>query len=302
MRLWLAAILGVALVSQTASYRAAVDEARASRIAELTADDGWLTVTGLFWLKPGRNLAGSGPGSSIRLPSKAPPQVGVFDLANGRITFTAADGVTVTSGGAPVRSRAMDTSEGDRTALAIGDLRMFVIQREDRYAVRLRDMNSAMRRAFKGLEYFPVSESYRVDARFTAYPEPRTIRVPNVLGRTPGMVSPGYVTFSIAGAQVRLEPVYETDERQDLFFIFKDGTSRDATYPAGRFLHAPLPENGKVTIDFNLAYNPPCAFTDFATCPLPPKQNQLAVRIEAGEKAYHAEARAAVPPESPPGP
>ena len=168
---------------------------------------------------------------------------------------------------------------------------MFLIRREERYALRLRDLNSTMRRAFKGLEYFPVSETYRVTASFTAYPQLRKIRIPNVLGQNPEMESPGYVTFSIAGTALRLEPVYETPERTDLFFIFRDATSQDASYPAGRFLHTPLPRDGQVLIDFNLAYNPPCAFTDFATCPLPPRQNQMAVRIEAGEKAYHGPTR-----------
>ena len=211
----------------------------------------------------------------------------MFELANGQVTFTAEPGVTVTSAGAPVRQATLDPRGGDKAALAIGDLRMFLIRREDRYAIRLRDLQSAMRRGFTGLTYYPLSETYRVDATFTAYPEPRKIRIPNVLGQNPEMVSPGVVTFTLNGQAIRLEPVYETDEKKDLFFIFKDATSRDTTYPAGRFLHSPLPQNGHATIDFNLAYNPPCAFTDFATCPLPPKQNQLAIRIEAGEKAYH---------------
>ncbi len=287
MKLWFLGILTGVLVAQTGAYRAEIEKARAARVAELRADDGWLTVTGLFWLKPGRNVAGSAPGSDVRLPSKAPARVGVFELANGQVTFTAEPAAAVTSAGHAVRSRVMDPAGGDRTALAVGDLRMFVIRREERYALRLRDLNSTMRRGFESLEYFPVSEAYRVTAAFTAYPELRKIRIPNVLGQNPEMESPGYVTFSIAGTPLRLEPVYETAERKDLFFIFRDATSRDATYPAGRFLHTPLPRNGQAVIDFNLAYNPPCAFTEFATCPLPPGQNQMAVRIEAGEKAYH---------------
>jgi len=281
-------ILTLAMVfgAQPASYKAEIEKARASRVAELKADDGWLTVAGLLWLKPGRNVAGSAPGSDIVLPAKAPKQLGVFELADGRVTFTAEPGVTVTSDGAPVRQKVLDT-RGDKTALAIGDLRMFLIRREDRFAIRMRDMNSAMRRGFTGLTYYPLNEAFRIDATFTAYPEPRKIKIPNVLGQNPEMVSPGVVTFTLNGQEIRLEPVYETDEKKDLFFIFKDPTSQDTTYPAGRFLHTPLPQNGRVRVDFNLAYNPPCAFTDFATCPLPPRQNQMPVRIEAGEKAYH---------------
>jgi uncharacterized protein len=280
-------ILTVALVAQPSSYRAEIEKARAARVAELKADDGWLTVSGLFWLKAGKNVAGSAATSDIVLPAKAPARLGVFDLSDGQVTFTADDGATVTSGGAPVRTGKMDVRGGDRTALVAGDLRMFLIRREERYGIRMRDMNSVMRREFKGLTYFPLAEKDRVTAAFTAYPQPRMIRIPNVLGQNPEMVSPGYVTFTIDGKSLRLEPVYETDEKKDLFFIFKDLTSQDVTYPAGRFLHTPLPQNGQVTIDFNLAYNPPCAFTDFATCPLPPRQNQMPLRIEAGEKAYH---------------
>ena len=281
------AVLSLALLSPTAPYRAEIEKARAARVAELTADDGWLTVAGLFWLKPGKNVAGSAATSDIVLPASAPARLGVFELSDGRVTFTADEAARVTSAGTPVRSQTLDARGGDRTALVAGDLRLFLIRREERYGIRLRDMHSAMRRGFKGLAYYPLAEKYRVDAAFTAYPEPRTIRIPNVLGQSPEMVSPGYVTFTINGAALRLEPVYETDEKKDLFFIFKDPTSRDVTYPAGRFLHTPLPKDGRVTIDFNLAYNPPCAFTDFATCPLPPHQNQMPSRIEAGEKAYH---------------
>ena len=127
-------------------------------------------------------------------------------------------------------------------------------------------------------------------AKFTPYEHPRQVAVPNVLGQAPGIQSPGYLTFTLDGRAWRLEPVYETDEHTDLFLIFKDLTSRDSTYPAGRFLHAPLPQNGYVMVDFDKAYNPPCAFTNFATCPLPTKQNRLPLRIDAGELAYHAAA------------
>ena len=287
MKQWVVLALAIVLGSQGASYRAEIEKARAARVAELEADDGWLTVTGLLWLKPGKNVAGSAPGSDVALPAKAPKRLGVFELTSGQVTFTAEPGVTVTSEGAPVHQKVLDTRGGDKTALTIGDLRMFLIRREDRYAIRMRDMNSPMRRGFKGLTYYPLNEAYRIEATFTAYPEPRTIKIPNVLGQNPEMLSPGVVSFSLNGKEIRLEPVYETNEKKDLFFIFKDPTSQDTTYPAGRFLHTPLPQNGHVIVDFNLAYNPPCAFTDFATCPLPPRQNQMAIRIEAGEKAYH---------------
>jgi uncharacterized protein (DUF1684 family) len=211
----------------------------------------------------------------------------LFELKDGHVTFRADPAANVRIGRKRAGAAAIEAPTEDPGALAAGDLRMFMIQREDRFAVRMRDLKSRARTAFTGLRFYPVRPSYRVRARSVPYDHPRQVPVPNVLGQAPAMTSPGYVTFMLAGTQLRLEPVYETDEKKDLFFIFKDRTSGDTTYGAGRFLHAPLPRHGQVTLDFNQAYNPPCAFTDFATCPLPTKQNQLAIRIEAGELAYH---------------
>jgi uncharacterized protein len=224
-------------------------------------------------------------------PRQGSGQARRLRIEGDRVTFRAEPAARVTTAGKPVGTTAVEAPTDDATALAAGDFRMFVIQREDRFGVRMRDLKSAKRVGFKGLTFFPIRPAYRVRAAFTAYEQPRTVAVPNVLGQAPEMTSPGYVTFRVNGRTFRLEPVYETDEKKDLFFIFKDLTSRDATYPAGRFLHAPLPEHGVVSLDFNRAYNPPCAFTDFATCPLPTKENQLAVRIEAGELAYHSALR-----------
>ena len=275
------------------AYRAEIRAFQAERTAGLQADDGWLTVAGLFWLKPGPNVAGSAPGSDVLLPRKAPARLGVFELKDGRVTFLPDPAAHVTSAGKHLGTAAFEAPKDDETALEVRDLRLFVIQREDRFGVRMRDLRSAARRGFTGLKFFPIRPAYRVSATFVPYEQPRKVVVPNVLGQALEMTSPGYVTFTLAGKQLRLEPVYESDERSDLFFIFKDLTSRDATYGAGRFLYAPLPKGGTVDLDFNRAYNPPCAYTDFATCPLPPKQNQLDVRIEAGELAYHV--RGAVP-------
>ncbi len=273
--------------ARPSSYTAEIRDFQAQRAQGLLADDGWLTVAGLFWLKPGPNVAGSAAGSDILLPARAPARLGVFELQDGRVTFRADPAASVFSGGARVGTAPIEAASDDASALAVGDLRMFVIHRGDRFAVRLRDLKSATRSGFSGLKFYPVRPAYRVRARFTAHEQPRKVAIPNVVGQVSEMTSPGYVTFTLAGKEWRLEPVYETDDPQDLFFIFRDATSRDSTYPAGRFLYAPLPRDGHVILDFNKAYNPPCAFTDFATCPLPPRQNQLALRIEAGELAYH---------------
>jgi uncharacterized protein (DUF1684 family) len=272
---------------QSPAYRAEIEKHRTQRVKELRADDGWLTVAGLFWLNEGENVAGSAQGSHILLPSKAPAKLGVFELKGGKVTFTADPSAHVTAGGQRVTARPMDPRGGDKDAIHAGDLRMFVMRRGDRFAIRMRDLTSAARQRFDGLTYFPLRADLRVQAAFTPFTPTRKIPILNVLGQTPEMESPGYVTFTLDGRELRLEPVYETQERSELFFIFSDLTSRDATYPAGRYVKAPLPRAGIVDLDFNKAYNPPCAFTDFATCPLPPKQNQLPVRVEAGELRWH---------------
>jgi uncharacterized protein (DUF1684 family) len=158
-----------------------------------------------------------------------------------------------------------------------------VIERGNRYGIRLKDKNSELRKAFTGLKYFPPLEEYRVKARFVPYDPPKMIPVPNILGQVDEEPSPGYVVFMLNGRECRLDPVTEGDS---LFFIFKDLTSGKETYPPGRFLNTEMPQNGEVVLDFNQAYNPPCAFTPYATCPLPPEQNKLPIAIEAGELRY----------------
>jgi uncharacterized protein (DUF1684 family) len=159
-----------------------------------------------------------------------------------------------------------------------------VIERSGRYAVRLKDNESKLRSSFAGMRWFPARESYRVNARFVSYPQPKTLAIPNILGSSYPYPSPGYVVFQIDGTEFRLEPVIEEGDKE-LFFIFRDRTAGKETYGAGRFLYTDLPRDGKVELDFNKAENPPCAFTPYATCPLPPRQNVLPVRIEAGELA-----------------
>ena len=284
-----ALILALALIAvdTPASYRAEIERYRSDRLAELTAPDGWLAVAGLFWLHDGANSAGSEPGSDVRLPPRAPRAIGVFTLKDGRITFAAEPSAGVTAAGAPVTSFTLEPQRGDKSAITVAGVTLFAIRRGNRLGLRMLDPESTPRKNFRGLTYFPLTPAYHVRARFVPYEKPRTVPVPNVLGMLVPMESPGYVEFALNGRTYRLEPVYETSKREDLFFIFKDLTSRSETYEAGRFLHAPLPSAGFVDLDFNRAYNPPCAFTPFATCPLPIKENQLDVRIPAGELRFH---------------
>ncbi len=284
--------VGVALLltreAGQSDYAASIEQWRARRLQRLTADDGWLTVAGLFWLKDGDNRVGTGPGNDIVLPpGSAPESVGRFSFRDGRATFSADPAARVTSAGQPVTTLALkDDSAGAPDQLSVNRLTLFVIKRGARHAVRLRDRNRPERGQFAGLTYFPIDPKYRVIAEWVPYDPPKTIPIPNVLGGTENLPCPGYASFTLEGREMRIEPVIEQPGDDELFVIFRDATSGVETYGAGRFLYAPMPEGGKIVLDFNKAYNPPCAFTPYATCPLPPPQNRLPVRIEAGEKAY----------------
>lgn len=251
---------------------------RQDRESHLTADDGWLTVVGLYWLREGRNTFGTDPANDMVFPpGSAAPRAGAFEFRDGRTVL-----IEESQPGRRVEMK--PDSDGEPTTIQRGRLSFHVIQRGERFGIRLRDTQSEYRSHFTGLEWYPVNEENRVVGRFVPFEEPKALIVPSVLGDTQEYVSPGYVEFEWRGERCRLEPAQSEDE---LFFIFKDATSGRATYPAGRFLYAAPPAGGTVVLDFNRAYNPPCAFTPYATCPLPPPQNRLTVAVEAGEKNYH---------------
>ena len=285
-RTFLAALPILLLQASASSYQTEIRQWQHNREAALTAEDGWLTVAGLFWLKEGENTIGTDRRNKFVLPkSSAPILAGFFELHNGTTSFQPAVGANFTLNGQPLVSRVTlkPDSSGSPDVLRLNDLTMFVIRRGNRFGIRLKDKNSPTRKAFTSLKYFPISEAYRVVAKFVPYDPPKKIAVPNILGDTEQEPSPGYVEFTLNGQKCRLDPV---SEGNGLFFIFKDLTSGKETYPPGRFLDTDLPKNGEVVLDFNKAVNPPCAFTPFATCPLPPKQNHLPVRVEAGELRY----------------
>jgi uncharacterized protein (DUF1684 family) len=284
--LTLTLLLLTAATDGSPAYKAEIEKYRKDRIAELTAPNGWLAVQGLFWLHEGANTAGSDTANEIKLPARAPKKIGIFTLKGTDVSFTAERGAGVSAAGKPVETFAFDARKGEASAITVAGLTLFEIRRNDRIGLRMLDPESEARKRFHGLDYFPLDPRYRVKAKFVAYPAMKQVPVPNVLGQIVPMDSPGRVEFTIDGKQYSLEPVYETPKHEDLFFIFKDPTSRTETYEAGRFLHTPVPVNGVVDLDFNRAYNPPCAFTAFATCPLPVKDNQLTVRIPAGERRW----------------
>jgi uncharacterized protein (DUF1684 family) len=283
-----AALLLLANPAVTDDYQHEIEAWRQAREARLRGDEGWLTVAGLFWLKEGENRLGSDPNGEVVLPAhSSPARAAILRLQKGHVTIEPAAGVPITLGGRPVGKRELRSDvPGPEDVLALGRTRFFVIERSGKLAIRLRDLDSPARKSFTGLRWFPIRKDYRVVGHFTPHAAPKKLSIPNVLGLVEEMVSPGYVTFQLAGQELRLEPVYETPAQDELFFIFRDKTSAHETYGAGRFFYADNPKNGEVIIDFNKAYTPPCAFTRFATCPLPPRQNHLPVRIEAGELDY----------------
>lgn len=264
-------------------YVQQIDKWRETREARLKSDTGWLTVAGLFWLKPGVNTAGTGAKNTIVLPAgSAPARIGSFDLAGKAVTFHAEAGVPVRVDGKEVSEAELkpDTSEHP-DEVTIEDLTMFVIERAGQYGIRLRDKNSPYRRDFTGLKWFPVRPDYRVEAQFVS--EPKKIPILNIVGQTDEEDSPGYVEFTLAGQTLRLRALTEDNT---LFFVFRDRTSGHTTYGASRMLNTEMPKDGKVVLDFNKAYNPPCAYIPYATCPLPPHENRLPVAVEAGEMKY----------------
>lgn len=265
-------------------YQSGIQKWREKKENDLKSDNGWLTLTNLAWLKEGKNTIGSAANNDIVLPNSTAPQIGIIEFKQGKANLSINEGVDVLGDGQKISSIELKSdAEGKPTLMQIGDVSFTLIKREDRYGIRVRDKNSPNRAKFTNLHWFPVNESYRVTADFEAYETPKEIEIPNVLGGTFKMKSPGLLKFKLGGKEYSLEPVEEGDE---YFIIFSDLTSRTTTYQPGRFLYSAKAENGKVVLDFNQAYNPPCAFTEYATCPLPPAQNRLKAEIKAGEMRY----------------
>lgn len=285
-RLSLAALLAAGLFAANVSPFAKEEaDWRAARETRLRAPNGWLSVAGLFWLRDGATSVGSDPKSAIVLPATAPPHVGILRVQSGVVYFEPAGGAGISVNGKPAagkRALKPDTDDHPDT-LQAGNIALTLIKRSDKLGVRMRDPDAATRRDFTGCKWFPATQTWRVNARWVPYAQPKKIRITNILGMTDDEPSPGYAEFTINGKTLRLEPV---EEDSDFSFMFKDTTSGNSTYAPGRFLDTEKPKNGVVILDFNQAYNPPCAFTAYATCPLPPKQNTLAIAVEAGEKKY----------------
>jgi uncharacterized protein (DUF1684 family) len=269
----------------TPEYINKVNEWHKKRISRLKEETGWLNLVGLFWLKDGENKFGSGKDNDIIFPS-GPEHIGSLFLKDSTVTIKVLPGVSVLNNNQPVNEMILkDDHTEDPTILALGSLRWYIIKRVKGYAIRLRDLNAELLKTFRDIERFPVNVDWRIEARFEKFDPPKKITIPDIVGTSEEENSPGVVVFTKDNQTYRMDALDAGGNR--IWFIFADETSGNETYGAGRFLYTDKPDsNGIVILDFNQAYNPPCVFTRFATCPLPPKDNYLKLRITAGEKMW----------------
>ena len=273
-------------IGQVSSYQKEIDTWHQKRLEDLKSPNGWVNLAGLFWLKEGKNSFGSAATNDIVFNHPAMPAIaGYFEMKNQVVSWTTNSGVKVSIKDSLI-SNAVIFQPGSFRAplLALNNFRWNIIQRDNKIGVRFRDLESAAVKKFTTIERFPVDSNWRVAARLETAVN-STISITNVLGQTNNQPTPGKLVFTIGNTTYHLDALEETPG--ELFIIFGDATSGKETYPAGRFLYAHKPEPGGFTyLDFNKAYNPPCAFSIFATCPLPPKQNILPIAIRAGEKNF----------------
>lgn len=268
-------------------YVAEIESWRTQRDEGLRKPDGWFSLVGLHWLEDGENVFGSDPGCAVPLPEgKAPRHAGVFTVRDDGVYLKAtAPGITVD--GEPVEAMKMVKDvDGEPTVVELGSLRFYIIERGEQLGVRVKDTEAKALEEFSGIESYPIDPSWRINARFEPYDPPRTIKIPNVIGTVSESECPGEVVFERGGKEYRLDVL---DAGESYWIIFGDQTNGGDTYGGGRFLYTDglADENGNIVVDFNYAYDPPCAFTPYATCPLPPAGNNLALAVKAGEKMYH---------------
>jgi len=260
---------------------------REQRKEDLLAPDGWTSLVGLHWIELKSHFVGSGPDSGIRL-AVGPAKLGMLTQQGGRIFLTPEREAALTFNGEPLKGRVELESDRDAQPSTIGfdDGKglLTVIERGGRHALRVKHADAESRTQFAGLDYWPAEEDWRIEGRFVPHPPGKTLTIVDVIGVASESPNPGAVEFERDGKTFRLEALGPPEG--PLFFVMADRTSGHGSYPAGRFLDADGPKDGKVVLDFNRAYNPPCVFTPYATCPLPPAENRLDLRVEAGEKAY----------------
>src|SRR5580704_2095575 len=271
---------------------------RAEHEADLKKPDGWLALAGLVWLEPGDNSMGSAADNKVRLPAGGPAHVGVLHLEGSTVSLRPPaggfpEGLLVD--GKPAQAQELHTSsDNDRgnPRMTVGALNFYAVKRGERFALRIKDAKAPTLVGFHGLKWYPPNAHFRVTAKWIPYDPPKTIQLVTMIGTAYDAPVPGGAEFQLDGATYRLEPVTEDKPPVKLFFILKDTTSATKTYGACRFLYTPLPPNGldkpgELVLDFNHLENPPCAYTPFATCPLPPAGNRLKIGLPVGELRYH---------------
>ncbi|GAB3891802.1 DUF1684 domain-containing protein [Spirosoma agri] len=281
---FLLALASVLAFKSDSAYEEEIKAWHAKRVKDLKKEEGWLNLAGLFWLKEGVNTFGGSDKNSIVFPADhSDAQLGKIVLDKGKVTLETIAGAQVYAGDEPVMSLVLFPYTGKPLVLSHKSLRWFVIQRGNKFAVRLRDLESPYLKEFKGIDTYPISADWRIKAKFVPTAG-KKISITDITGRVSEQDSPGKLVFSVNGNEYSLDA---TGTVNHLHFIFADQTNRHETYGGGRFLDAPGPDaDGYTYLDFNKATNPPCAFTPYATCPTPPKENKLAVAIAAGEKRY----------------
>jgi uncharacterized protein len=292
-KLAVAVLLTLACTTFTFAHRAGADAPDAAYRqdfekwkAEQTDDlkENWISLVGLFWLKPGANTFGTDAANGIMFP-KGPAHAGEFDLEGKTVTLKVLPDANAMIEGKLVTSAKLNPDiSKNPTRVEMGTLRFHVIVRGERVGIRVRDTDSATARDFKGMIFYPINLDYRVTATWIPSDGKKTVEVPNVLGDFSTVVVPGILHFKLNGQELQLTAL-GGDPKVRLSFVFSDLTAKGAaTYPGGRFLETGPVVDGKVVLDFNRAYNPPCAVTPYATCPLAPKENRLTVAVTAGEK------------------
>jgi len=294
----LCALLAASAFSQDDAWQRELAIWRTQHAADLQKPDGWLSLAGLEWLRLGDNSFGSAPDNKIHLPARNPAHLGILRLESDTVTLLPPTGgfpKDLLVDGAPAASqmlRAVANQDKLSPRLTIGTLNMYVIRREARFALRIKDSESPALVGFHGLNWYEPNPDYRVTAKWLPYNPPKTVTLATLVGTTYDQPVPGAAEFTLFGETYRLEPVLEDPDVAKLFFIVRDTTSTTTTYAACRFLYTGFPTNsldkpGQLVLDFNHLENPPCAYTPFSTCPLPPPQNRLRIALPVGEKRYH---------------
>ena len=283
-----------------AAWRQKIESWRAQREKEIAAPDGWLTLVALEWLQPGVNSVGSAADNKVHIQAGTPDHIGLLTVSGKTVQLLSPAGgfpPGLELDGKPAREGTLSADDANPSALTWHGLSLIVLPRGGRYALRIKDADAPTRAQFKGLHWYPPNLHFAVEARWIPNNPPRTLKIATVIGTSLDLPAPGVAEFTLNGRTLRLEPVLESPQDKSLFFILRDTTSQTTTYQAGRFLRTAFPDHGlaapgTLVLDFNQLYNPPCAYTPYATCPLPPEQNRLPIALDAGEQRYGTEGHA----------